>query len=74
MGRHRYRANRAGEEYLKRVVTLGEAAQLWAVGNGTLRYHLARGTLCGRKAGAVWLVSVASMVALYGPPRINQGA
>ena len=68
MGRKRYRKNREGEADLRRVVSLSEAAQLWRVAEPTLRYHLVQDTLCGRKAGRVWLVSVASLVALYGPP------
>jgi hypothetical protein len=68
MGRKRYRQNRDGADDLRRVVSLSEAAQIWRVAEPTLRYHLVQDTLCGRKAGRVWLISVASMVAVYGPP------
>jgi hypothetical protein len=60
--------NRAGERHLAQVISAAEAARIWHVRNATIKYHLDRGSLCGRKSGMVWLVTTASLIALYGIP------
>lgn len=53
---------------LERVVTLTEAAERACVRPQTLMYHIDRGNLAARKSGHVWLISLASLHALYKPP------
>ena len=50
------------------VVSVLEAAHMWGVNPNTIRYHIDRGHLAARKCGHTVIVSVASLVALYGPP------
>lgn len=52
-----------------RVVTLAEAAHMWAVPARTIMYHLLRDRIAARKAGKAWLVSVSSMLKFYGEPK-----
>lgn len=67
--RHCYRPPaRAGESDLYRVVTLTEASRLWYRHRSTLRYAIDAGLVSARQSGRTWLISVASLVAHYGPP------
>jgi len=67
--RHQHRPpTRVGETDLQRVVTLSEAACLWYRHRSTLRYAIDAGLIAARQSGRTWLLSVASLVAHYGPP------
>lgn len=48
--------------------TIHEIAALWHKHPNTVRYHLDRGSLKGRKARSIWLIQVGSAIALWGDP------
>lgn len=56
------------------LVTIPEAADLFCRGRGTIRYHIDRGNLEWRKTEGekgIYLISLQSLIALYGtPPKI----
>jgi hypothetical protein len=56
------------------LVTIPEAADLFCRGRGTIRYHIDRGNIQWRKTEGekgVYLISLQSLIALYGtPPKI----
>lgn len=51
------------------VVTVSEAAKMFNVSPGTIRYHLDRGNLTFRKTDRVHLICIDSLIALYGFPK-----
>lgn len=57
---------------VSQVVTISEAAHMYCVAVGTIRYHLDRGRLTWRKSSTydngVILIDLASLKALYGEP------
>lgn len=55
---------------LERVVTLAEAARRWRIHRTTIDYAIDAGNVAGIRCGSIVLVSVASMNAWFGQPRI----
>lgn len=53
---------------LKDVVTLSEAARLYYRDKKTVRYAIDAENLAARQCGRNWLVSVPSLIALWGNP------
>lgn len=51
------------------VVTVSEAAKLFNVSPGTIRYHIDRGNLTFRKTDRIHLICIDSLVRLYGSPK-----
>lgn len=50
------------------VVTQAEIQRMWGKGQKTVDWARLRGKLDCRKSGKVWLITVASAVALWGQP------
>lgn len=53
---------------LRQVVTLSTAARLYCRDRSTIRYAIDAGNLAACKDGRIWLISVPSLVALWGNP------
>jgi len=66
-----YRRSYAGEDYLYTVVTLTEAARRWKRHPMTIRRHIDSGRLCARKSDHIWLISVDSLIELWGGPKVG---
>lgn len=62
-----FRQSRAGCDDLYQVVTISEAARLWAKHPTSVRRQINSGRLCARK-GDLYLISVASLRNLWGDP------
>lgn len=56
------------ESALYRVTTVPEACKLWKKPRNTLLYAIDAGNLTARKSGKNWLVSVESLIHLWGHP------
>lgn len=54
-------------DVLNDVLTRAEAARLWCRHPETIQYAIDRGKLAARRTGRGWLITRASLVALYGP-------
>lgn len=50
------------------VVSQSEAQRMWGKGQKTVDWARVRGKLDSRKSGKVWLITVASLIALWGQP------
>jgi hypothetical protein len=53
---------------LAQVVTMSEAARMYYRDRQTVRYAIDAGNLAARQCGRNWLVSVPSLIALWGNP------
>lgn len=60
-------AKPAHYEPLEYVVTAASAARLYGVYRSTITYAIDAGNVAAVKCGGVWLVSVPSLVAWFGP-------
>lgn len=61
-------ANRSYFDDLMRVTTVPTVARYWHFSENTVRYHCERGTLAAVKDGCTWLISLQSVVDLWGVP------
>lgn len=56
--------------FIKEVLTVNEAAELWGISEGTIRYHLKQDKLTlgvdYRKAGRITLITKEAMIRLFG--------
>ncbi len=63
------------KEALKKILTLKEAAQMWKLGESTLRGAIFRGKFPEgievRKSGRTWLIPYDVMEEHYGPPKVD---
>lgn len=50
------------------VTTVATVAEYWHYHPDTIRYHCERGTLAARKDGKTWLISLRSVIDLWGIP------
>jgi hypothetical protein len=57
-----------GEDYLYTVVTVGEAVRRWQRHHLTIRRAIDDRRLAARQSGTIWLISVESLIALWGLP------
>lgn len=64
----RRQAKRKHFDDLMRVTTVPTVAELWHFDQSTVRYHCERGTLAAVKDGQTWLISLQSVVELWGIP------
>jgi hypothetical protein len=53
---------------LMRVTTISTVARYWHYHPETVRYHCERGSLAAVKDGGTWLISLQSVVDLWGVP------
>lgn len=53
------------------LVTISEAAALYHYAPNTIRYHLNRGNLQFRQTGKVYLITLQSLIALWGLPKLG---
>lgn len=68
---HQFKSiSREGEADLLSVLTISEAARRWGLWHTSIRRAIDSGRLCARKSEGTWLISKASMVNCYGPPRV----
>lgn len=60
---------------LSQVVTINEAARMYYVARGTIRYHIDQGNLTARKVDSAdkgqWLIALDSLISLWGAPKQN---
>lgn len=54
------------DQALTAVLTRAEAARLWHRSPKTIQYQIDRGRLAARRTGRGWLITRASLIALYG--------
>lgn len=57
------------EEIIAQVCTVPEACALWDKPRNTLLYAIDTGNVIARKSGKTWILSLHSLVALWGKPK-----
>lgn len=53
-------------------ITITEAAKRWKKHPATIRLHIDEGKLKARKSVHVWIISIPSILALYGNPQTSE--
>lgn len=53
---------------LLQVITSGEASYMWGVSSKNIIVAIHTGRLQGRKSKGTWIITLASLVALWGKP------
>jgi len=68
-----YQADKKMFEPLAFVTTISEAAELWYRHRSTIRYAIDAGNIAAVQSGRTWLISVPSLVAIWGDPPALSG-
>lgn len=53
---------------LMRVTTVSSVAEYWGVAKNTVVYHILRENIAAVKDGGIWIVSIQSVIDLWGMP------
>lgn len=58
---------------LRAVTTIAEVAHCWGLNKKTVERAINDGRIIAEKSGSVWLIATASVVKVYGKPKVQLG-